>query len=229
MLRGEPGIYYKDLYPLVCFLPQYASDQPDENDTVFPLWDPSLQGNMHTKKLRRSKSTGDLENSRSDCVFYDTDSEDLYDDVFNPEQVLPQIEPKGVRLRKARNSPKPSIYDYVPPLVLIKPIVALVRFPIQKLRRKLSPDSHRGDTTKLDIFGRRVRPAIIHSNVPFEIALFLSTYLAWLQKQGLVAPSIATGLTNNINTLHDLIANVNRIRNTPIPFAYQAHLRMSMW
>ena len=77
--------------------------------------------------------------------------------------------------------------------------------------------------------GRRRRPAVIESNVPLEITLFLSTYLAFLQKNNLIAPSIATGLTNNISSLQDTMANLDRIRSTPIPFAYQAHLRMTMW
>jgi predicted membrane chloride channel (bestrophin family) len=65
--------------------------------------------------------------------------------------------------------------------------------------------------------------------VPLEITLFLSTYLAWLQRNGLLSPAIATALTVNIASLQDTMANLDRIRTTPIPFAYQAHLRMTMW
>ena len=40
MLRGEPGVYYEDLYPLVCFLPRYATHDPEvatEAD-MLPIW-----------------------------------------------------------------------------------------------------------------------------------------------------------------------------------------------
>nr|AIR74635.1 putative poxc laccase transcription factor [Pleurotus ostreatus] len=48
-------------------------------------------------------------------------------------------------------------------------------------------------------------------------------------KQGLVTPAIATALTNNLSSLQDTMSNLDRIRSTPLPFAYQAHLRMSLW
>ena len=50
-----------------------------------------------------------------------------------------------------------------------------------------------------------------------------------LMKNSLVQPAIAAGMTNNMTLLQDTMANLERIRNTPLPFAYQAHLRMSLW
>jgi phosphoglycerol transferase MdoB-like AlkP superfamily enzyme len=48
-------------------------------------------------------------------------------------------------------------------------------------------------------------------------------------KNGYIPPAIATGMTNNLTTLQDTVSNLERILNTPLPFAYQAHLRMSIW
>ena len=48
-------------------------------------------------------------------------------------------------------------------------------------------------------------------------------------KNGLLQPAIATGITNNLSSLQDTMSNLERIGNTPLPFAYQAHLRMSLW
>lgn len=48
-------------------------------------------------------------------------------------------------------------------------------------------------------------------------------------RMGLLQPAIATGVTNNLNLLQDTVSNLERICNTPLPFAYQAHLRMSLW
>ena len=50
-----------------------------------------------------------------------------------------------------------------------------------------------------------------------------------LRTPGLVQPAVASALVNNIATLQDTLSNLERIANTPLPFAYQAHLRMSLW
>jgi len=70
----------------------------------------------------------------------------------------------------------------------------------------------------------------VESNVPLEIILFLSNYTNYLMVQrNCLQPCIATGMMNNITSLQDSMSNLERIRNTPLPFAYQAHLRMSLW
>ena len=45
----------------------------------------------------------------------------------------------------------------------------------------------------------------------------------------LVEPAIATALTTNLASLQDIILNLERVCNTPLPFAYQVHLRMTLW
>ena len=46
---------------------------------------------------------------------------------------------------------------------------------------------------------------------------------------GLLSPPIATGVTANLSSLQDSLSNLERVLNTPLPFAYQVHLRMSVW
>jgi putative membrane protein len=50
-----------------------------------------------------------------------------------------------------------------------------------------------------------------------------------LMKYGLIQPAIASGITTNITQLQETLSHLERICNTPLPFAYQAHLRMSLW
>lgn len=45
----------------------------------------------------------------------------------------------------------------------------------------------------------------------------------------LVEPAIATAMTMNLTSLQDIILNLERVCNTPLPFAYQVHLRMTLW
>ncbi|EEB88535.1 hypothetical protein MPER_13576, partial [Moniliophthora perniciosa FA553] len=75
---------------------------------------------------------------------------------------------------------------------------------------------------------RRYKQAALgDSNVPVEITLFLHNYTNYVIRQGLVLPATASSLVNNLNTMQDTLSNLERIGNTPMPFAYQAHLRMS--
>jgi len=48
-------------------------------------------------------------------------------------------------------------------------------------------------------------------------------------RNGLLQPAIATAVTANLTSLQDTLSNLERICNTPLPFAYQAHLRLSLW
>jgi len=136
--------------------------------------------------------------------------------MTDPENsVLPQVNSHRP-LKAARNPPHTTGYDYVPLLLIFKPIVNLF---------KKEPS-----TTRRTATGRKIKPEVGDSNVPLEISLFLSTYIGWvIRTPGLAQPAIASALVANIATLQDTLSNLERIANTPLPFAYQAHLRMSLW
>jgi hypothetical protein len=40
---------------------------------------------------------------------------------------------------------------------------------------------------------------------------------------------VAANILSSINMLQENLSELERTRNTPLPFAYQAHLRMSLW
>lgn len=44
-----------------------------------------------------------------------------------------------------------------------------------------------------------------------------------------ITGGLAGNLVSGINTMQDTIANLERVADTPLPFAYQAHLRISIW
>lgn len=126
---------------------------------------------------------------------------------FDPESALPSVT-SDHPLKPARNPPEASFFDYFPIFVFLKPLFRLVR------------KSRKGDGTRT-LLGRKKQPELQDSNVPMEITLYLSGYLAWLLRTGLLTPAIATGMVNNISLLQDTLTNLDRIRNTPIPFAYR--------
>lgn len=121
-------------------------------------------------------------------------------------------------LQPARNPPEAGFFDYFP-------IFRFFRFVFRGFKRRVRD----GKNSERNMFGRKRKGPIVESNVPFEITLYLQSYNAWLLRNGLLQPAIATGIMNNISTLQDTLANLDRIGNTPLPFAYQAHLRLSLW
>ena len=57
----------------------------------------------------------------------------------------------------------------------------------------------------------------------------LLSYFTDIMRSGVLQPCIAAGIVSNIGALQDTLTNLGRIANTPLPFAYQMHLRMSLW
>jgi putative membrane protein len=241
-LRGEPGVYYKDLFPLVSFLPRYVESQPghrSEQD-MLPLWhsseddfgDATLTHRHHPADAPHT--TGHAPSRTASLPTpnhhdHSTVNDDLEKPKFNswgrkktkkfdPEQVLPDVSP-GRPLKPARNPPQSNIYDYIPLLRLFKWI----------FRRSTGiATSIRGEGTRT-LMGRKRKPPVVDSNVPLEVSLYLSTYTSWLMQSGLLQPAVASAFTTHIATMQDTLTNLERIRSTPLPFAYQAHLRISLW
>ncbi|KAG9012676.1 hypothetical protein FRB94_005286 [Tulasnella sp. JGI-2019a] len=215
-LRSEPGVYYEDLYPLLSFLPQNIHNQPRpvpipregssdseskyDQDGSLPMW------NDTTNSTLKGKSHPKKRGHKGD---------------FDPEKVLPNIQ-SSIPLMPARNPPQERLTDLIPFFIIFKPFGGLFRKMVGRVR-------HDRDSGTRDWFGKKKELAPIDSNVPLEISLFLSSYLQSLLAQGLLTPAMATGYNNALCSMQDALVNLERIRTTPIPFAYQTHLRMSVW
>lgn len=212
-LRDERGVYYTDLYPLISFLPKYANDDPHHTEKL-PIWveDDDEDYNHRTintpaTELGRNSTPGDSrENTLTSMRHHH------HKNGFDPEKALPQVESERC-LKPARNPPKTSILDLIP----------LLRF-IRWCGHKAFGLGHTSRHKK-----RKPYLEYVESNVPLEIILVLSNYTAWCMRNGLVQPAVATGLTSNLTSLQDTLSNLERICNTPLPFAYQVHLRMTVW
>lgn len=189
---------------------------------MLPLWDGSVDENSvfnnlgSTSAPKSSQSTISLDGTngeKSELGTVPRKASSKRQKIFDPERVLPVVA-SDQPLRPARMPPKTTFWDFFGFLRFLRPVVRLVR----------------GLTTNdLTASGRKRKEMGVDSNIPLEITLYLSSYLAWLLRAGLIQPAIATGLVNNISSLQDTLNNLERIRNTPLPFAYQAHLRLSSW
>jgi putative membrane protein len=228
MLRNEAGIYFEDLYPLIAFLPRFAyeADGTDAND-LLPLW--QMSHNKSVAPLKRVESGTPSRATSLDDVDKRTWSMSYrprgYHE-FDPEKVLPVMytdHPLG----PAQLPPETGFFDYFP-----------ILRPIKRIRKMFKPkqvEAHEDETFIRSHshngrrYLRRKRKEPIDSNVPLQIMLYISSYNAFLLKGGLIANPAGSTLTNSIAALQDAISGLDRVKTTPLPFAYQAHLRMTLW
>ncbi|KAJ7897705.1 Bestrophin, RFP-TM, chloride channel-domain-containing protein [Mycena olivaceomarginata] len=206
-LREEPGVYYQDLYPLICFLPRYATHGTTPADmlpqNMLPLWQASEHADypLHAA-VPPSQQRSFSESGKQEASFSSNDRTDA------PTLHVQSHRPLG----PARSPPETGFFDYFP-------VFRIFAWMFSTCSRRLRRKSHK----------KKRKGPLAESNVPLEITIYLSAYLAHLLRHGWLTPALATGLTNNIASLQDTMTNLDRIGSTPLPFAYQAHLRMSLW
>lgn len=165
LLRGEPGIYYADLYPLINFLPRYASSSGLGHSTPEASVDAAeaekVAGTLSQKTLHADDKDGTLPLW---WVSPDTKLPSARNvkktKRFNPESALPQVE-AGISLRPARNPPQDGFFDYFPFLI---PLRWIAKAFSARLRKTIHES---GDERTLS--GKRKRPSQVESNVPLEI------------------------------------------------------------
>jgi len=133
-----------------------------------------------------------------------------------PEMALLQVEAMRP-LKPARNPPRTmSLLDFIPFFMFFKSVV-------HKLFRARRPSKSKY-TRSYTHFDSECK-----NDIPLEIIHVLSNYSAWCMENGLLNPAIATGLTTNLTSLQDALSNLVGVCNSPLPFGYQVHLRMSVW
>ncbi|KAJ7167138.1 Bestrophin, RFP-TM, chloride channel-domain-containing protein [Mycena crocata] len=230
-LRAEPGVYYEDLYPLIAFLPRYANPNgPVTPADMLPLWQASEDDDypLHTAPPAPQRSVsesvtatmfdesvssrGEKPGPRRGASEPGTMPSKLRRaKTFDPEAALADVQSHRP-LRPARDPPTASFLDYFP-------VFRIFAWMFSICSRRMKSKAHR----------KKKKAPLAESNVPHEITIYLSAYLAHLLRNGWLTPALATGLMNNISSLQDTMTNLDRIGSTPLPFAYQAHLRMSLW
>jgi ion channel-forming bestrophin family protein len=209
-LRGELGIYYEDLYPLITFLPRHTvhpSFVPTAKD-VLPIW---IKHDKLSQSARASPSPSPASTLTSKR------HQKSRNGSFDPEKALPRVN-SDVPLRGARNPPQPTVYEIIPLLVIFRPIVEGPKWLYRRMFKKRTvytsePEEIGGDGIS--------NMSAIETNVPLEITMFLHSYLQFVLKKGHLSTTVASGFVANLSALQDTVTNLDRVRNTPIPFAYQ--------
>lgn len=234
-LRSEPGIYYEDLYPLISFLPRYGSSNPGAHgaDDMLPLWHASEEDNHkfeHSADSGRpsphsmpTQATVVGSISEKSVSMFPTLSKKKGMAALNDPEVgyLPSVYVHRP-LRPARNPPSQGILDYLP-------FLRFFRWIGGGMVNRAQDAAALVGVSQRSTLGRKRKVPLQDSNVPVEICMYLLSYSNYLVKTGLIPAPIFATLANNLTGLQDALSNLERIRSTPLPFAYQAHLRMSLW
>ncbi|ORY87455.1 Bestrophin, RFP-TM, chloride channel-domain-containing protein, partial [Leucosporidium creatinivorum] len=211
-LRGESGVYYEDLYDLIACLPRYA----------FPS---SVASGLAAERMERS---GILGIWRSPYVNGETllpcDSVHSTSSTPSPTLSRPVQQPSGgsddpyltksytntrsIPLLPAFNPPPRTIYHWFPPLLVFHPFLRLFSKEPQAERK---------------------RRHSVCSNIPLEISLYLSGYVNEVIRRGTMVPTFVPVLFGTLGQLQDSITTLERVLTTPLPWAYQIHLRATTY
>ena len=182
LLRGEQGAYYRDLYPLISFLPRYANGvpgtiaTPDNDNDILPLWQiGEADGFQKLRESQPPQMIGEPSRKMTDATITEkvagqsdkslrsTPSHNgsvfAKADPYDPEAVLPVVESEYV-LKPARNPPHVSLYDFFP-------FLRLFRWLWRHLTGKPRHDNVRSRK-------RKAFAEIAESQIPLEILLVLS-------------------------------------------------------
>ncbi|KAG6817370.1 hypothetical protein H0H87_009557 [Tephrocybe sp. NHM501043] len=211
-LRGEDGIYYQDLYYLVKFLPAYALPpsipfdvkiQEPPIDVVDPKSPATTSSLMYQRSCASAPTLPIPVTSPSPRKTSFLTSISEHPRATTKEKIILQRSDEGLLL-PAHSPPKYHIFDLFPFSLVVKFLTKRGRELKGKTAAKLRA---------------KMRTNTISHNLPLEISLYLSSYIAALQNRKQTdVPTINT-LLNSLNQLGDALTGLERILTTPIPFS----------
>lgn len=255
-LRGEDGIYYRDLYYLVKFLPAYQ----------LPAGMPSAADLLQSEAELNSKASfeSDLQygndlSSEGPRPSFATQASGLHHrNTPSSPAILPQHvndvspnTPRGLtinpdegkhvgfsNLMSPRYIPsRRSVYEkdrfilnkteeesdllpaYMPPKYSYFDL-----FPFSLLVKFLTEKGKDVRGKKAAKWRARLRNQAVSHNLPLEISLYISSYVAKIQHDKFCDVPTNNNLIMSLNQLVDSLTGLERILTTPIPFSYAIHL-----
>jgi len=243
-LRHEPGVFYEDLYYLVAPLPKYSfpsTTREDDRASILGLWrQPNEDGytplpyhpddehltrrnanSDHKAHQRTSRPAESFRTQRPDNAHSITRSSSTTAhsvvDMNAESEKAPGITLRAQhQLRPSFCPPRRTVWQRHPLLLPFRPFV-----------RYFSSD--RGRRARAGGRTGSKRRAEVGSNVPLELSLFLSSWVSTLVQRGTLQAPFVAELFGATGKLQDSITTLERVVTTPLPFAYQAHLRASVW
>jgi len=243
-LRGESNIYYEDLYHTTKYLPTYGlpAGLPSTDNLTSDL--PSAKSpksvsfQQHQETFVQRRTSKDRR-PRSFSVSRNHERPQRTGAGSAPHLPLPATTPGevGTTSEKSKDSEVPerrrtsksneSVHSTLGETDLLPardppqysyfdlfPFSLMVKF-LTKRGRKLKGKKAAGLRAKLQ-----------HStqNMPLEISLYISSYIAALQSRKAIDAATTSNLIMALNQLVDALTGLERILTTPIPYSYSVHL-----
>ncbi|KAF5339585.1 hypothetical protein D9611_011411 [Ephemerocybe angulata] len=257
-LRGEDGIYYKDLYYLVKFLPAYAlptgmPSQTDLTSNEIECTSPVASPHDDAEKgeAEDDNELHDLGLTRLGTLSGASD--------HNNSEILHRLQTNGPRVKlpdvatsptkSARASGRRTSFSLGHGSLRSDSIMSHRNVvPLAEEEAHLYPSSMPPRYTIFDLFpfslliglvsrtGREVKgkkatrirakmkQKTISHNLPLEISLYLSSYIASLEARKICNDPTTNALHATLNTLVESLTDLERILTTPVPFSYFTHL-----
>ncbi|KAF8985132.1 Bestrophin, RFP-TM, chloride channel-domain-containing protein [Cyathus striatus] len=253
-LRHEDGIYYKDLYYLVKFLPAYVEHQSmgtptaQDGDKVFrdmnvPI-NPFLDPNRNEPSEDRSWHTDESNNHHNPY------------NVPLPRSPLPPrsaVAPRSPFYSSSRpGTPKMSTRRRLmsrmgfhrsrhagapaKAAILSKQDEAFL-LPAKKppkyhlfdlfpfsLLVKFLSQKYKDRQSKRARMKELLRRKRVNHNLPLEISLYIGSYVTMIQKRKMADNLTMNVMNQSLNNMVDAATNLERIATTPLPFIYSIHM-----
>ncbi|OSD07945.1 UPF0187-domain-containing protein [Trametes coccinea BRFM310] len=252
-LRGEEGVYYVDLYHLVKFLPSYALPAGLPSAVDVTSMD-GLSTRSPFRPRGNSTAAADLTSLREEVTSLEMPESPTAPRSPTSQLPFPATSPRKVshvkvdippRTSATNGRPRPqdkekqadkgSTYSGVSGMGMQDEAFLLpARMPPKYHLFDLFPFSllvHALTKRGKDVKGKKaarirakLRSRTVTHNLPLEISLYLSSYIAALQDRNAIPPPTATNLLNALNQLVDALTGLERILTTPIPFSYRVQL-----
>jgi len=247
-LRGEADIYYEDLYHTTKYLPSYALPAgfpPSSDDLTGDLPSPKSPKSVSFRQqqmVRRQPSNArrprsfSVGRNRPEPVARSVSEsaphlplpattpgevapksgKPEYLEIPKPSRISASVQGPGsvatlgeADLLPARDPPQYSYFD-------LFPFSLLVKF-LTKRGRKLKGK-------KAALLRAKLHHQSATQNLPLEISLYISSYIAALQSRKAIDAATTSNLIAALNQLVDALTGLERILTTPIPYSYSIHL-----
>ncbi|RXW20404.1 hypothetical protein EST38_g5459 [Candolleomyces aberdarensis] len=251
-LRGEDGIYYKDLYYLVKFLPAYALPPglPSQTDLFEGIEvEPSSPVPSGYEGGASKEGEDDEENVLTSPIRPSESSHSIHQRISTSQQhvtlPMPITSPtKSTRTRRTSfaatvmspKSNKSFLGDKKRSVIPAEEEAALFPasmppkytifdlFPFSLLIGFVSNRGHEVKGKRAARIRMKLLQKTVSHNLPLELTLYMSSYIASLQQRKLTDVPTTNALFAALAQLGDSLSGLERILTTPVPFSYSIHL-----
>ncbi|KAG2343413.1 UPF0187-domain-containing protein [Suillus weaverae] len=225
-LRGEEGIYYKDLYPLVSFLPPYTHPV-----IIPPTTLPGLDRRPMHESTSCSHSSHDAPVS-SEITQVPVSPSRLSHPNQTPLSTIPEATFQSAN-RNMTSAEGRAITDanelFIDDVSLYPAMI-----PPRRHWRDVFPfsiffwilEKRASEAVGENYALRRFRHRSDEHNIPLEISMLLSSYISALQARKTVDTMTINLLHTSLNQLVDAQTGLERVLTTPKPVSFSSHVWM---